>query len=168
MSGPDGTPLVGVRRRAAFWGSLEGVARCPMHATPQPLQPPQAAILPAHPALLRPRSSHRVLATARPAVGTSPQTGPSTSLMGRMRARPAGISRARLPSPIRMRFRSRWVCSVDRLTSVWSSRPPRAPVWGDQRTDARVGGLAARAAGLECMAMPCHAMPCTAMPCTLR
>lgn len=69
-----------------------------------------------------------MLVIARPAVGTSPQDGPSTSLSGRMSERPAGTRRARLPSPIRMRFRSRWVCRVERLTSVWSSRPPSAPV----------------------------------------
>jgi hypothetical protein len=62
-----------------------------------------------------------------PTMGTSPQVGPSRRLSGRMTLRPAGSSRARLPSPMSSRLRCGNMCSVLMLPSVWSSRPPSAP-----------------------------------------
>lgn len=93
----------------------------------------------AAPALARPalpRGAHLLVARATPCSGTSPHEGPSSGRCGRMRARPAGTRRARLPSPTSTRLRWRYMCSVDSEDRLWSSRPPSAPARGRQRQHA--------------------------------
>ena len=58
---------------------------------------------------------------------TRPQAGPSRRRSGASTLGPGRSRRTRLPSPHSTSSWSRYECSVLRLDSTWSSRPPSAP-----------------------------------------
>ena len=74
-------------------------------------------------------------ANAGPLSGIRPQAGPSTPAAGTMTLAPAGTARQALPSPSSTSFRDSLRKRQFRLDSVWSTRPPSAPVTTNDRRE---------------------------------
>jgi len=135
-------PRTGWRRQArARWAARaarpsarrhEGWRHAPTRASPpqvtQSAPNPRFGSGPARCAAPRFQRRPDEVAVAGAPSATRPHAGPSRPRSTASSERPAGSRRARLPSPASASGGPACRCSVFRLASVWSSRPPNAPV----------------------------------------